>query len=86
MKLYVGNIPLSYTEEDLKSLFEGFNVKSIKLILDRETKRSRGFAFVEFHSKKEGFDAIKKLHETDCEGRKLIVNEARPQKKFSSRY
>ena len=93
MKLYVGNIPLSYTEDELTSLFEEYDVKSIKLILDRETNKSRGFGFVEFNSKDDGLKAVKDLNGKDCDGRALIVNEARPQREkrrftssFNSRY
>ena len=84
MKLYVGNIPLSFTEEDLNSLFKEFDVKSVKLILDRETNKSRGFGFVEFNTKNDGLKAIKDLNGKDCDGRALIVNEARPQREKRS--
>ena len=80
MKLYVGNLPLSYTEEALSELFKEFDVKSVKLILDRETNKSRGFGFVEFNTKNDGLKAIELLNGKDCEGRALIVNEARPQR------
>lgn len=81
MKLYVGNIPLSYTEENLRSLFSNFELKSVKLILDRETNKSRGFGFVEFVNKNDGAKAIEEFNGKDCEGRALVVNEARPQQR-----
>ena len=92
MKLYVGNIPHSFSEEDLKDIFKDYNVKSVKLILDRETNRSRGFGFVEFESKEEGEKAISELNDKEFEGRKLVVNEAKPKRdnfrrsNFRSRY
>jgi len=82
MKLYVGNLPLSYKESDLEDLFKEFNsVISCKLIMDRETGRSKGFGFVEFSSKDEATKAITALHGKDAGGRALVVNEARPQEK-----
>ena len=80
MKLYVGNIPYSATEEDLKELFVKYSsVKSCKLIIDRETQRSKGFGFVEFDSKEEAMQAITDLNGKDFNGKALVVNEARPQ-------
>ena len=81
MKLFVGNLPLSFSEEDVTKLFEDYNTQSIKLISDRETGRFRGFAFVEFESKDEGQKAIDELNSKDVDGRALVVNEARPQQK-----
>jgi cold-inducible RNA-binding protein len=82
MKLYVGNLPLSYTESDLENLFTSYtSVISCKLIIDRETGRSKGFGFVEFSSKDEAVKAIADLNGKDADGRKLVVNEARPQEK-----
>lgn len=84
-KLYVGNLPHSYDEEDLKQLFSGYSsVKSCKLIIDRETNRSRGFGFVEFSSGEEAEKAIEEMHGRDADGRALVVNEARPQEKKDS--
>jgi RNA recognition motif-containing protein len=82
MKLYVGNLPLSYKESDLEDLFKEFtSVISCKLIIDRETGRSKGFGFVEFSSKDEAVKAISELNGKDADGRALVVNEARPQEK-----
>lgn len=77
-RLYVGNLPWSYTSADLTSLFAAYgNVKSAEVISDRETGRSRGFGFVEMGSQEEMEHAIRGLHESDCQGRSLTVNEAR---------
>jgi cold-inducible RNA-binding protein len=81
-KLYVGNLPHSYSEEDLKELFSQFSsVISAKLIIDRDTGRSKGFGFVEFESGDEADEAISEMHGKDAGGRALVVNEARPQVK-----
>jgi len=77
-KLYVGNLPFSATEEQLQEMFSEFGtVESVNLITDRETGRSRGFAFVEMSDGHE--EAIEALHEKDMGGRNLKVNEARPR-------
>ncbi|MEI8301086.1 MAG: RNA-binding protein [Chlamydiota bacterium] len=83
MKLYVGNLPLNnFTESDLQNLFSTYSsVISCKLIFDRETNRSKGFGFVEFSSKDEAEQAIADLNTKEVGGRKLVVNEARPQEK-----
>lgn len=82
MKLYVGNLPLSYKESDLEAIFSPYSsVISCKLIIDRETMRSKGFGFVEFSSKEEAEKAIQELHGKDAGGRALVVNEARPLEK-----
>ncbi len=79
MKLYVGNLPYSMTDSELEGLFTDFGqVSSAKVIMDRETGRSRGFGFVEMEDEG-GREAIEKLHGQDCEGRALVVNEARPR-------
>ncbi len=79
-KLYVGNLPYSATEEELQQAFSRFGtVASVKLITDRDTGRSKGFAFVEMASDREAADAIGGLNGTDLSGRALTVSEARPQ-------
>ncbi|RMH30743.1 MAG: RNA-binding protein [Planctomycetota bacterium] len=79
MKLYVGNLPYSMTDSELEGLFADFGqVSSAKVIMDRETGRSRGFGFVEMEDEG-GREAIEKMHGQDCEGRALVVNEARPR-------
>ncbi len=82
MKLFVGNIPHSLSENDLKELFVPFGaVVSVKIILDHDTGRSRGFAFVEMGSANEGKKAIDALNGKEVTGRAIVVTEARPQVK-----
>ncbi len=82
MKLYVGNLPHQMTEEQLRNLFsEAGHVASAKIILDRQTAQSRGFAFVEMESKVEGQRAISMFNSKVVDGNALAVNEARPQSK-----
>jgi len=77
-KLYVGNLPWTFTSDDLKELFAPYgNVQSAEVISDRETGRSRGFGFVEMDTQEAMEQAVRALHETDCKGRNLTVNEAR---------
>ncbi|HEX3659481.1 MAG TPA: RNA-binding protein [Pirellulales bacterium] len=77
-KLYVGNLPWSYSSDDLKEMFSPYgNVQSAEVISDRETGRSRGFGFVEMESQEGMEQAVRALHESDCQGRSLTVNEAR---------
>ena len=79
-KLYVGNLPYSATEEALSEKFGEFGqVESAKLIIDRDTGRSKGFGFIEMGSDSEAQAAIDALDGTDYEGRPLRVNEAKPQ-------
>ncbi len=81
-KLYVGNLPDSATEKDLSDKFAAFGtVKSVKLITDRGTGRTRGFGFIEMASEAEAQAAIDSLNGSDYEGRPIKVNEARPQQK-----
>ncbi len=82
MKLFVGNIPHSLSESDLKNLFTPFgNVVSVKIIQDHETGRSRGFAFVEMGSPSEAKKAIEGLNGKEVLSRAIVVTEARPQVK-----
>ena len=79
-KLYVGNLAYSTTEEGLHQLFSEFGkVVSARIITDRDTGRSKGFAFVEMSSPAEAQAAIGKLNQTELDGRQLNVSEARPQ-------
>jgi RNA recognition motif-containing protein len=80
IKLFIGSLPYSTTDEELEQLFaaEG-TVASAKVIFDRETGRSKGFGFVEFENDDEAKAAIQKLDGSEYSGRKLVVNEARPQ-------
>lgn len=79
MNIYVGNLPFSATDEDLKNIFSEYgNVDSAKVIIDRETGRSKGFGFVEM-SDNAARKAIETLHEAEYEGKQISVNEARPK-------
>jgi RNA recognition motif-containing protein len=83
-KLYVGNLPWSATEDDVRELFSDVGeVQSANLILDRETRRSRGFAFVEM-SQGDAEKAISQLNGKDFQGRDLRINEAMDKPKRSS--
>lgn len=78
-KLYVGNLPYSFRDEDLQQTFSGFGtVASAKVMMERDTGRSKGFGFVEMGSDAEAQAAIKGVHGQQHGGRDLVVNEARP--------
>ena len=79
-KLYVGNLAFHTTEDTIQRLFSQCGeVAETKLILDRETGRSRGFAFVEMSSQAEADKAVSMFHQKEFQGRTLTVNEARPR-------
>ena len=79
-KLYVGNLSFDTTQQDLEQIFgESGTVTSASIIEDRETGRSRGFAFVEMSSKEEASAAIAALDGKEVGGRNLKVNEAKPR-------
>lgn len=78
MNLYVSNLSFNTTDDSLKQLFEKFGaVSSSKVIIDRETGRSRGFGFVEMSSQKEASEAMQALNNKDFDGRAMSVSEAR---------
>jgi RNA recognition motif-containing protein len=80
MKLYVGNLSFDTTENDLQDQFSQYGkVVEAALVMDRESGRSRGFAFVTMGSAAEGEAAINALGGKDFQGRALTVNEARPR-------
>jgi len=80
IKLYVGNLSFNTSEDDLHQLFSQVgSVESVSMMTDRDTGRSRGFAFVEMSSKSEGEAAISKFNGAELDGRSLTVNEARPR-------
>jgi RNA recognition motif-containing protein len=77
-KLYIGNLPFSATEDELREMFGRHgSVDSVAVITDRETGRARGFAFVEMSEASAASDAIRALDGSDMGGRPLKVNEAR---------
>jgi RNA recognition motif-containing protein len=79
MKLYVGNLPFTATEDQIRDLFAGYGTpESVRLITDRETGRAKGFGFVEFANDDEARNAMSALNGQDFGGRALTVNEARP--------
>jgi RNA recognition motif-containing protein len=80
-KIYVGNLPFSATEDELRGIFERHgSVDSVSVITDRETGRARGFAFVEMSEPSAASDAIKALDGSDMGGRSLRVNEAQDKR------
>ena len=87
MNIFVSNLSFHTTEEDLTTLFSKFgDVKSSKIIVDRETNRSRGFGFVEMAEAEQAKAAIQALHNKDIEGRLLNVSEARPKSTGTGSY
>lgn len=80
-KLYVGNLPFTTTEDELRSVFQRHgSVDSVNVITDRETGRPRGFAFVEMSESSAAQDAIRALDGTELGGRSLRVNEAQDKR------
>ena len=80
MRLYVGNLSFNTEEAQLEQLFAAIGeVASVRLVRDRDTGRSRGFGFVEMTDDALGQQACERLNEQEFEGRRLTVNEARPQ-------
>jgi cold-inducible RNA-binding protein len=80
MKLYVGNLSFETTENDLQDLFEQHGaVAEVKLMMDRMTGKSRGFAFITMNDKDQASAAMTALNGRDLNGRNLTVNEARPR-------
>lgn len=78
-KIYVGNLSFSVDDQSLSDLFSQFgNVESSRIITDRDSGRSKGFAFVEMSTDSEATAAIEKLNGTDFSGRALNVSEAKP--------
>jgi len=87
-KIYVGNLPFSSTEDELRGVFARHgDVQSVNVITDRETGRARGFAFVEMSSAEDAASAIKDLDGSELGGRNLRVNEAedKPRGGFGGR-
>ena len=81
-KLYVGGIPYTSTDGDLKAHFETLGpVASATIIMDKMTNRSKGFGFVEMENDADADKAVETLNDTDFMGRKLTVSPARPQER-----
>ncbi|MGI6208675.1 MAG: RNA recognition motif domain-containing protein [Anaerolineae bacterium] len=80
MRIYVGNLPYTAAESELRELFEGYGtVESVQMIRDRDTGQSKGFAFVEMPAQNEAQAAIQALNGQAFHNRNLTVNEARPR-------
>ncbi|MDL2222297.1 RNA-binding protein [Parabacteroides sp. OttesenSCG-928-N08] len=80
MNIYIGNLNYRVREDDLKQVMEEYGmVDSVKIIKDRETGRSKGFAFVEMPDDNDAQRAISELNEAEFEGRQMVVKEARPR-------
>jgi RNA recognition motif-containing protein len=86
MNIYVGNLPYSATEDELRTAFAAFGeVSSVNMITDKFTGQSKGFAFVEMADNSSADAAIKGLNETAMGGRNLKVNQAKPRGERPSR-
>jgi RNA recognition motif-containing protein len=80
MNIYVGNLSYNMMDEDLEKLFSTFGtVAESKVVIDRETGRSKGFGFVEMPNQAEGDEAIRQLDGKEIEGRNIKVNVAKPK-------
>jgi RNA recognition motif-containing protein len=85
MQVFVGNIPFSASEEDVRELFARYGqVQKVQIATDRETGRPRGFGFVEMPSTAEAEAAIAAVHGTSLDGRPLSVSAARPRERRAS--
>lgn len=81
-KLFVGGLPYAVNDDDLGQFFAEYgSVASSKVITDRETGRSRGFGFVEFENEDDAKKAIDSANGAEMNGRKIVVNEAKPQER-----
>ena len=79
-KLYVGNLSYNVTEADLRTLFsQAGEIKEVALIMDRDTRQPKGFGFVEMTTQAEAEKAIQMFNEHEVDGRRLMVNVARPK-------
>jgi len=77
MNIYIGNIPYSMTAEEIKELFLTYgNVINVRVITDKKSGRSKGYAFVEMDNEKDAENAIQALNETQVKGRNIKVNSA----------
>ncbi|MCS2892809.1 RNA-binding protein [Parabacteroides faecis] len=80
MNMYIGNLSYNVKESDLREVMEEYGtVDSVKLIVDRDTRRSKGFAFVEMPESSEAIKAINELNGAEYEGRAMVVKEALPK-------
>lgn len=78
--MYIGNLSYNVKESDLRQVMEEYGtVESVKLIVDRDTRRSKGFAFVDMPEASEAQNAIKELNGAEYVGRQMVVKEALPK-------
>ena len=85
MNLYIGNLNYNVKESDLRNVMEEYGaVASVKLITDRETRRSKGFAFIEMPDDAEAANAIKELNGAEYDGKVITVNVAKPREERSN--
>ena len=83
MNIYIGNLSYSVKESDLKEVMEDYGtVDSVKLIIDRDTRRSKGFAFVEMPNDQEAKNAINELDGAEYQGRQMVLKEATPKRSY----
>ena len=81
MDIYIGNLNYRVRESDLQQVLEEYGtVESVKLIIDRDTRRSKGFAFAELPNENEARNAIEELNGAEYEGRQMVVKEATPRR------
>jgi len=79
-RLYVGNLSYNTTEDQLREMFaKAGTVSNVSVVMDRETRRSRGFGFVEMASQADAEKAIQMFNDQEIDGRRLVVNMARPR-------
>ena len=83
MNIYIGNLSYTVKESDLRQVMEDYGtVDSAKLIMDRDTNRSKGFAFVEMPNEAEAINAIKELDGAEYQGRQMVLKEATPKRSY----
>ena len=83
MNIYIGNLSYTVKESDLRQVMEDYGtVESAKLIIDRDTNRSKGFAFVEMPNEAEARNAIKELDGAEYQGRQMVLKEATPKRSY----
>jgi RNA recognition motif-containing protein len=87
MNIYVGNLSYKVDENDLRGIFEEYGeVTSVKIIKDKYSGRSKGFAFIEMTNNNEAETAIKELNGGELDSRKVIINKAKPKRTNNNRY
>lgn len=86
MNIFVANLNFKLQDDDLRGIFEEYGeVSSAKIIMDRETGRSRGFGFVEMQDDEQAQEAIDQLNEVEIEGKVIKVSKAKPRKQNQNR-